>query len=176
MAFLDWLTGKMECPRCGTHGAKEINGAIHCPNPNCSYFSMTMGKAEPPSAPVTFITPQANESGESPFAAPVDVPAGSFAIRYRDFQGKERTFIAETSSAWRNKNHIHVKVAPKGARIVLSRDRILNLSDVSAAFPQRVAPGQDWPSPRERQVMTYHKKHGTTSALYETIRAKYPDW
>src|SRR5271165_1661510 len=31
MSFLDWLTGKIECPRCGTGGAKEIKGRVHCP-------------------------------------------------------------------------------------------------------------------------------------------------
>jgi hypothetical protein len=25
-------------------------------------------------------------------------------------------------------------------------------------------------------VLGYHKKHKTTSPLYEKIRAKYPDW
>jgi len=29
---------------------------------------------------------------------------------------------------------------------------------------------------RERQVRSYHKKYGTTSPLYEKIKAKYPDW
>jgi hypothetical protein len=177
MAFLDWLTGKIECPRCGTHGAKEINGQIHCPNPTCSYFSRTMGKPEAASssAPSEFSQQDYVSSGSS-FTSSVNVPAGSFAVQYRDFRGQERTFIATTASAWRNKNLIHVKVAPKGATIVLSRDRILNLNEVEAAMPQRVTPGQDWPSPRERQVMTYHKKRGTTSPLYKSIRAKYPDW
>ena len=47
MSLLDFLTGKIECPRCGTRGAKEIKGQIHCPNPTCSYFSKTMGKGKP---------------------------------------------------------------------------------------------------------------------------------
>jgi len=33
-----------------------------------------------------------------------------------------------------------------------------------------------WPSPRECQVLGYHKKHGTTSPLYRKTRAKYPNW
>lgn len=41
---------------------------------------------------------------------------------------------------------------------------------------QRMAPGQDWPTPKERQAMGYHQKHATTSPLYEKIRAKYPNW
>ena len=84
--------------------------------------------------------------------------------------------MGQADSAHRKKNHVSVKVAPQGRRIALSRDRILNLSEVEAAFPQRVAPGQDWPTPRERQVMTYHKKRRSTSRLYENIRAKSPNW
>jgi len=32
------------------------------------------------------------------------------------------------------------------------------------------------PTARERQVLGFHKKHKSTSPLYEEIRAKYPDW
>lgn len=32
------------------------------------------------------------------------------------------------------------------------------------------------PQKRERQVLAYDQKYGTTSPLYEEIRAKYPDW
>jgi len=69
-----------------------------------------------------------------------------------------------------------MRVAPTGIRITFSRDRIRNLREVESAFPQRVAEGQDWPTPRERQVMTYHKRRNTSSPLYERIRSKYPQW
>jgi hypothetical protein len=177
MGLLDWLTGKIECPRCGTSGAKEVNGRIHCTNPTCAYFSKTMGKGDtvPASASITFSDP-AGMTADYPEGPSAEVPTGSFAIRYRNFRGQERTFVAQAASAHRNKNHISVKVAPKGTRIVLSRDRILNLNEVEAAFPQRVEPGQEWPTPRERQVMTYHKKRRSTSPLHESIRTKYPYW
>jgi hypothetical protein len=41
---------------------------------------------------------------------------------------------------------------------------------------QKGEPSQDWPSPREAQVLGYHKKHGTSSPLYQKVRAKYPNW
>ncbi len=170
MSLLDWVTGKINCPRCGTSGAKEINGVIHCPNPTCGYFSKTMGKSDA-AAPAPSIT--VGQSSEA-FAGPV--PAGSFAIRYRNFRGQEKSFVAEAASAFRLKNHVNVKVAPKGVRITLSRDRILNLNEVEAAFPQRVAPGQAWPSASERRVLDYHKARRSTSPYFEKVRAKYPDW
>lgn len=165
MGFLDWVSGKIECPHCGTHGAKEEGGRILCPNPSCAYFDSSLAGGG-----------VAREPSPAGFAPPSSVPAGSFTIRYRNFQGQEKTFIAQAASARRDKNHISVKVAPKGARIVLSRDRIQNLSEVEGAFPQRVAPGQEWPTPRERQILNYHKQHKSTSALYVSLCAKYPNW
>jgi hypothetical protein len=163
MGFLDSLFGK-ECPRCGRKGAKESGGVIRCPNPACAYYDASLGGG----------------GGAAQFAPPASggsfSTAGSLAIHYRTAQGQEKTFSADVSSAVRQKNHLSVKVAPKGVRIALSRDRILNLEEVEGAFPQRVAPGQGWPTPRERQILNYHKKRGSTSPRYEALRARYPNW
>ena len=165
MAFLDWLTGKMDCPRCGTSGAKKIKGQVHCPNPTCTNYSRTMGEGAAAFVPTS-----------EGFAETVNAPSGYIVIQYIDFRGQSRTFIAEIAKTWREKNHISAKVKPKGARITLSRDRIRNLADVEEALPQRDAPEQDWPTRRERQVLLYHQRNRSTSPLYESIRAKYPNW
>ncbi len=85
-------------------------------------------------------------------------------------------FNADADTGKRSKKHVSVCVAPKGIRIALARERILNWKEVDEALPQRVEPGQALPGPRERQVLGYHKKYKTTSPLYEKIRAKYPNW
>jgi len=103
-------------------------------------------------------------------------PAGTVAIAYRNFEGADKRFIADVSSLRRTKEHIFARVAPKGIGITLARKRITNLDEVERLMPARVAPNQAWPTPRERQVLGYHKKHHTTSPLYEKIRAKYPNW
>jgi hypothetical protein len=103
-------------------------------------------------------------------------PAQPIQIRYRNFQGIEKTFVADGATLRRKKNHIVVQVAPTGAKISLSRDRIQNPDEVQDALPQGRRFDAPWPSARERQVLNYHKKYGTTSALYESIRSKYPDW
>jgi hypothetical protein len=103
-------------------------------------------------------------------------PANPITIRYRNFQGQDRTFSAEQQSIVRKGHHLVAQVAPTGLKIALARDRIQNLAEVESAFPQRVALGQPWPTPRERQVLNYHKKHQSTSPLFEKIRAKYPNW
>ncbi len=164
MGFLDSLFGKA-CPRCGTKGAKETGGVIRCPNPTCAYYDATLGGG---TGAARFAPPS---SGGGSFAA-----VSGQAIRYRTAQGEEKTFDADASSGEWHKNHLSVTVAPKGARLSLSRDRILNLSEVESAIPGRVAPEQEWPSRVERQILNFHKKRGSTSPRYEALRAKYPNW
>ena len=57
-----------------------------------------------------------------------------------------------------------------------ARERIQNLTEVEGAMLQQVAPAQVWPTPRERQILGYHKKNGTSSPRSEQVRAKYPTW
>src|SRR5262249_16639976 len=73
-------------------------------------------------------------------------PARPMRIRYRNLQGQERNFSADTDSIVRKKNHSVARVAPTGKKIALSRERIQNLSEVESAFPQRFAAGQPWPT------------------------------
>ncbi len=168
MGLLDFLIGlfsggeKVECPNCGIAGARKTrDGTIRCKNQTCPNFdpSLALGRRI---APVP-------TSGDFRPDHPV-------SIRYVNFVGQNRDFSAERNSLVRKKNHIVAEVAPTGRKIALSRDRVQNLSEVEGNMPQRVEPGQNWPTPRERQILGYHKKHGTTSTRYEQIRAKYPHW
>ncbi|MFB3921474.1 MAG: hypothetical protein ACE145_07110 [Terriglobia bacterium] len=59
--------------------------------------------------------------------------------------------------------------------MTLARARIQNWNEFADSLAQRLAPGQEWPTARERQVLAYHK-YGTTSPLYEEVRARCPDW
>jgi hypothetical protein len=103
-------------------------------------------------------------------------PARPITIRYRNFQNQDKTFTADAEVTVRKKNHLVAAVAPSGKKIVLARNRIQNLSEVESALPQKIEAGQGWPSPGEAQVLGYHKKHGTSSPLYEKVRGKYPNW
>jgi hypothetical protein len=182
MSFLDFLTGKIKCPSCGTAGAKKSATGFRCPNPNCQWYDRSLEPKErkPDRGPRT---PRTGEplipedmasklmQAQSGFS-----PARTITIRYRNFRGEEKTFTADPESAVRKKKHLSLRVAPTGARIVLARDRIQNPSEVDDLIPQPVAPGQDWPTSRELQVLNYHKRYKTSSPLYEKIRAKYPNW
>ncbi|MBZ5560821.1 MAG: hypothetical protein LAP13_00210 [Acidobacteriia bacterium] len=163
MGFLDSLFGKA-CPRCGTKGAKESGGRILCPNPTCAYYDASRGGG---TSAARFASPSSGGGFTS---------ASGLAIRYQTASGEEKTFDADASSGVWHKNHLSVKVAPRGVHLTLSRDRILNLSEIESAFPARVAPEQERPSRVERQILNFHKKRGSTSPRYEALRAKYPDW
>jgi hypothetical protein len=156
---------KFQCPNCGADGAKKAKDwTVLCPNHSCPYFDRSLATA-PPSANWG----QAATTGSF-------TPARPITIRYRNFQNQDKTFTADAEVTVRKKNHLVAAVAPSGKKIVLARNRIQNLSEVESALPQKIEAGQGWPSPGEAQVLGYHKKHGTSSPLYEKVRGKYPNW
>lgn len=165
MAFLDFLSGKIKCPNCGREGAKKSGDGYICPNPHCKWFDSALA---PGSSNQQVMTPlgTTDKSASGP----------SITISYRNFKGELKTFDADPESIMQKKNCMSFKSPASRGRIALSRDRIQNLSEVEAAMPKRVEPGQAFPTARERQVLGYHKKYKTTSPLYEQIRAKFPNW
>ncbi|MGE5325416.1 MAG: hypothetical protein ACM3NO_00130 [Deltaproteobacteria bacterium] len=172
MSFLDFLTGKINCPRCGASGAKEEYGQIRCPNPSCAYYAgaAAAGSGSAPKGRSAF------DRAAGQFTRGGFSPEKTVTIRYRNFKGEEKEFLADAESARRMAKRVSIRVAPKGVRISLARERISNWSEVDGALSHRVEPGQNPPTPRERQVLAFHKKYKTTSPLYEQIRAKYPHW
>jgi len=183
------ILGGEKCPICGTPGARRSGSEIRCLNPACQYFNPSFAPSagspqqppqesqQPPHGrPSGWSSSPTSTSSSAGFSQSGSGPAGSVTIQYKNFQGQNKTFYADARSLHREKNHIRATVAPKNQQISLSRDRIQNLQEVEQQMPQRVEAGQVWPNKKERQVLSYHKKHGTTSPLYEKIRAKYPKW
>ena len=153
---------RIDCPNCGTAGARRSrDGTIRCKNQTCPNFdtSFALGRKIAP------VPTRGDFRPEHPVS-----------IRYINFVGQNRDFSAERDSLVRKKNHIVAQVAPTGRKITLSRDRIQNLSEVEGQMPKRVEPGQSWPTGRERQILNFHKKRGSTSPRYEQLRTKYPNW
>jgi hypothetical protein len=155
---------RLSCPFCGTTGARKTSdGRIHCKSQSCPNFDPIFAR-----------------SGRPVSLAPVPTsgrfqPAVPLTIQYKNCAGQDRTFVVEKDSVVRKRNHLVAKVAPRGVNIALSRDRIQNLAEVEAQIPESAKPSQPWPSARERQVLAYHKKHRSTSPLFEKVRAKYPN-
>jgi hypothetical protein len=157
---------KIECPHCGTADARKTSDQIiHCKNMSCPNFDSGLASGGRLRRRYTAVPTRGDF-----------VPEHPVSIRYVNFVGQDRDFSTERDSLLRKKNHIVAQVAPTGRKITLSRDRIKNLGEVESHMPQRVEPGQNWPTGRERQILNYHKNHGTTSPRYEQVRAKYPNW
>lgn len=176
-SLLNSLLGGGKCPLCGTPGAKTEGSRIRCINPFCQNFDPVLQQDQPSAQAQAPQTPPSPSQQGQPSGWRSSAPsAGKVTIQYRNFQNQDKTFIADAASLYRVKNHIIAKVAPSGQSISLSRKRIQNLKEVEDQMPKRVELDQDWPNRKERQVLGYHKKHGTTSPLYEKIRAKYPTW
>lgn len=172
MGLLDFLTrlsfqgDKIECPNCRADGALQTgDGLVHCRNRVCPNYDPGYVIGGRLVRRLTTVPTEGNFRPEHPVS-----------IRYVNFAGQNRDFSAERGSLTRKRDHIVAQVAPTGRKITLSRDRIQNLSEIEPYLQQRVGPGQDWPTGRERQILNFHKKHGKSSSRYEQLRAKYPNW
>jgi hypothetical protein len=174
------LTGGIPCPACGTPGAQKEGERVRCLNPFCQNFDPARGgqSAPPPPQPSMPVQnfPRSSvpvSSGQSLSTRP---SGGTINIWYHNYKGESKNFVADAGYLRRNHNHIIAKVAPAGKQITLSRDRIQNMHEVDPHLPARDRSDAPQPTARERQVLGYHKKYGTTSPLYEKIKAKYPNW
>jgi hypothetical protein len=99
------------------------------------------------------------------------VGLGAIEIRYTNFVGEQKTFTGDYRSAYIRGRHIVIRLVPTGKRISLNLEKIENRSEVEplvAANPR--------PSANERRILHYHLKRGSTSALFEQIRSKYPHY
>jgi hypothetical protein len=169
-SLIDAISGTVKCPACGTRGAKKRGDSIRCLNPVCRFFS-------PQATPEARAARAQIRAAEAKQPRPSYQPSGdTVSIRYRNFRDESKTFTADRASLERRHNHLVARIAPSWRKVSLSRDRIENLSEIDTHLPERDRSGAPQPTGRERQVLGYHKKYGTTSPLYEKIRAKYPNW
>ena len=178
-SLVDLITGGSKCPACGSSGARKTGYQMRCPNPSCQYFDPTLQQ------PGSVGSGPEDQSWSAPAGAPPDYskwlkndfkPEQPLEVQYVNFQNISKTFTIDAATLRVKGQHISARAVPTGQYIALSRKRIQNLAEIEAAIPERVPASAPYPSARERQVLGYHKKHGTTSPLYEKIRARYPKW
>lgn len=176
MGILDDLAGIFgggtACPACGTPGARQSDHRIYCLNPVCSNFSGAgRHAAESSGAAPTQNVPYTQQA-----KSVRSVSSQVLAIQYRNYQDQIQNFTVDSRSVTRKNNHILAKAVPSGRNVSLMRNRIQNMPEVDLALPEKDRSGAPWPNARERQVLGYHRKHKSTSPLYEKIKAKYPLW
>ena len=180
MGFLKSLlnmVGGEKCPVCGTPGAQKSGDQIRCLNPLCQNFigaSSQPSSAPPqPRQPQQSTPPQQSSGGFSHSFG--QSGKGTVSIQYINFKGQNKTFSADAGSLQRKGRHIVARVAPANKTIALSIDRIQNMNDINPLLQPWDRSGIPRPSKKERQVLGYHTRHGTTSPLFEKIKAKYPE-
>jgi len=101
-----------------------------------------------------------------------DPGPNTVTVRYRNFRGEDVDLRGDGTTTRFRKGHLSLRVLPTGKRITLAKKFVRNLNEL-----------ESWPGvgsesrllPVERQVVGYHRKHGTTSPRYEEILRKYPD-
>ncbi len=153
---------------------RSIFGKTRCPNRVCRFFDASLmnrltleGTYRPASSevrgPSEPATTAARHRGTG-FS-----PVERIEIRYRNFEGVHRVFVGDATTLRRRRQHYSVCVMPTGRRITLAAGRIENLEEVRRCVIEH-------PTPREEHVLRYHSQRGTTSELFERLRAKYPGW
>ena len=80
------------------------------------------------------------------------------------------TSPARTSTYTRGQ-HLVTRAVPTGKRIALKLSKIQNRREIEAQIAN--SPRQ---SPDERRILHHHLRRSSTSALFEKIRKKYPDY
>ena len=161
MGLFDFFKKTVVCSLCRTDGAEKTFTVVRCRNPQCPRFDNKL----PPAISIPARKPLAPPSGT------FDAGPGKAILHYRNFQGLDRDYTVDKRSVHKINNHISVRAEPTGERIAFDRRFIANMSEVETWVEEKLPE----PNARERQVLGYHKKYGTTSPLYEEIRKKYPD-
>jgi len=172
MGFFDFLASRGPCPQCGNPGASSLFGKVRCPNSGCPSFDPQLsyeaaeragsGTRAAGRRPIP-------QGGKTSLEEAFDPARHGVEVRYVNFKGEDKTFTADRRSLRPAGVHLSLRVAPRGTRIALLRERIRNLRDLEAHLKAPVPP-------HDAQVLRYHMRHGTTSRLYEELRRKYPDF
>lgn len=165
---------RIPCPSCGTAGAKVTLGGVKCVNPACGSYDAALAGQAPSAAPGA-------RAAATPIpATPIVQPAAArpskmrvpITIEYQNHRCERKTFTGDARSVRDRGAFVSVRVEPKGRRIALRKDGLLNRAAVEAAL--RRSPSD--PTKHEAYVLRYHSERGSTSPLYERLRVKYPGW
>lgn len=154
------MAAKIRCPQCGTMGATKFLWMVKCPNPRCSRYDAEMRAAAEKRA---------------------RVPSGNFnpgtnaiQIQYTNAEGQQRSFTGDRTTIRKRHNHISIVLAPAGRRCSFEIRRITNMAAIAPQLPPECSPAAAGLSAADRQVLSYHRRRGSTSPRYEEVLRKIP--
>jgi len=155
------------CPECGAWGAKKSLFKVKCVNPECRKYDAERGAAFEQNK-------VRGKSANDVFAhlkGKADADEYTLKIRYRNFRGDEIIYSAHPGTLYQRGVHVVARLAPTGKRVTFKLAKIENRSEVETILRENPQP-----SGHERRVLRYHLKRGTSSALFEKLRQKYPHY
>ena len=173
MGLFDAFGKEIVCPACGTPGAKKFFGTIKCRTMSCRHYDhdfaqqldLGQGSMQQPSEVASAPRISTFHTGDfDPGAYRVD-------IVYRNFRNEEHTYEGDVRTARWTRKHLSFCLSPTGKRVSFSSDRIRNLREVEHKI--RNSP---MPNVNERCILNFHKRRGSSSPLYDSLRRKYPDF
>ncbi|MGA2098520.1 MAG: hypothetical protein ABSH39_19665 [Candidatus Acidiferrum sp.] len=157
----------LNCPECGTWGAKKSWFKVKCVNRNCPKYdaeraaslqkSRIVGKSAIEIFPHLKGTALADDY--------------NLQIRYRNFRGDELVYSADPETGYQQGQHAVFRLAPTGKPVTFNLQRIQNRGEVEAVLAK-----SQQPSGSERKLLRRHLRAGTTSKRFEELRAKYPKY
>lgn len=164
MGSRDSLTKTVRCPACGTWGAAKSFWKVKCRNNSCKKFDAAYAAAYQQSRAIGKPATQVftHLKGE---ADPADY---SLLIRYKNFRSDDLTYSADPSTAYRQGDHVVVRLAPAGRRIAFKLSSIQSSAEVEAVLARNPQP-----SSHERRILNYHLRRGSSSARFEELRRKF---
>ena len=174
MGLFDVFSRSVRCPSCGQAGARQsFFGGVRCPNRACGHFDAgLLADAEetpPGNEGRRYVNPRTGERLPAKQQPQFDPGPYAVQVHYTNFRGEQKTFTGDRRTLRRRGDHYSLRCAPSGQRLALARTRIGNLAEIEQLAAKV-------PSPREQHVLRFHRKRGSTSPLFERLRAKYPEW
>ncbi len=166
MGPLDSGAAAVQCPVCGTWGAKKSLFKVKCVNPSCTKYDPEYAAAYQKNRIVGKFAAEALQ-----LKGKTSTGDYSLRIRYKNFRGDEIIYSADPSSGYTKNEHLVIRVAPTGQRIAFRSSAIQNRSEVESQLPKG-----SLPNPQARKILNYHLRRGTTSSLFRKVREKYPNY
>lgn len=167
MGLFDSLASMGPCPHCGTRTARKILWIVKCTNTSCPKYDPEFASA----FSANRIVGKTAEEVFPHLKGDFDPGHGAVRIRYANFRGDELTYLGDPRTAYKQGQHLVIRVAPSGKRIALRLSSIQNRSDIESQM--EIAPV---PDSNERRILNFHLKRGTTSTRFEELRKTYPEY
>jgi hypothetical protein len=168
MGIFEMFAKDAVCPDCRSRGAKKFGGMLKCRNPNCPKYDRDFVNKTP--------LPMGAAMSSNPlphFSGAFDPGENSVEIRYRNFRGEEQTYRGDRRTLRYRGSRISICLAPTGRRASFATKWIISPRGLEDEARRKEAAQ---PSGTERRVLAYHKKRGTTSPLFEKLKARYPNF